>query len=148
MNSLVTDPSEILLNSTSINSELDKIVLVKNPSISNKKKFDLSFHRKLEKHFPDWDGRMIYQKKQEKFYKSAMAKQVELRCVRMIDRPSLYTKEELDAIDYFQGTGFYARQQDQKMKPNIYDTLQSFLLKMHNDQIINGFLNSFNYLYN
>ena len=71
-------------------------------------------------------------------------KQAELRRVRMIDRPSLYTKEELDAIDYFRGTGFYARQQDPKMKPNIYDTRQSFLLKMHDDQMRNGFLNTIN----
>ena len=68
-NSLVTDPSEILVNSTSINSDLNEIVLVK-----NKKNFDLSFHRKLEKHFPDWAERMNYQKKQENFYKSAMKK--------------------------------------------------------------------------
>ena len=113
-------------------------------TITNKRKFDLTFHRKLKKHFPDWDGRMSYQKKQEKFYKSTMTKQAELRRVRMIDRPSLYTKEELDAIDYFQGTGFYARQQDPKMKPNIYDTRQSFLLKMHDDQMRDEFLASFN----
>ena len=63
LNSLVTDPSEILVKSTSINSDLNEIVLVKNPSMSNrknKKKFDLSFHLKLEKHFPDWDKRMSY----------------------------------------------------------------------------------------
>jgi hypothetical protein len=84
-----TDPSEILVNSTSINSDLNEIVLVKNPSMSNrknKKKFNLSFHRQLEKHFPDWDERMSYQKKQEKFYKSARMKQAELRRVRMIDQ--------------------------------------------------------------
>ena len=146
-NSLVTDPSEILVNSTSINSDLNEIVLVKNPSISNrknKKKFDLSFHRKLEKHFPDWEDRMNLQKKQEKFYKSAMEKQAELRRTRMMDKRNRYTKEELDAIDYFQGSGFYARQQDPKMKPNIYDTRQSFLLKMHDDQMRDEFLASFN----
>ena len=32
-NSLVTDPSEILVNSTSINSDLNEIVLVKNKKI-------------------------------------------------------------------------------------------------------------------
>ena len=47
-------------------------------------------------------------------------------------------------MDYFQGTGFYARQQDPKMKPNIYDTRQSFLLKMHDDQMRDEFLASFN----
>ena len=61
-----------------------------------------------------------------------------------MDKRNRYTKEELDAIDYFQGTGFYARQQDPKMKPNIYDTRQSFLLKMHDDQMRDEFLASFN----
>ena len=44
LNSLVTDPSEILVNSTSINSDLNEIVLVKNPGMShrkNKKNFNL-----------------------------------------------------------------------------------------------------------
>ena len=144
-NSLVTDPSEILVNSTSINSDLSEIVLVKNPNISNKKKFNLSFHRKLEKHFPDWDQRMNYQKKQENFYKSAMKKQTAIRRARMMDKRNCYTKEELGAIAYFQGTGFYAKQQNPKMKPNIYDTRQSFLLKMHDDRMRNDFLNSLNY---
>lgn len=146
-NSLVMDPSEILVNSSSINSDLNEIVLVKNTTISsrkNKKKFDFSFHRKLEKHFPDWDERMNYQKKQENFYKSARTKQAELKRIKAIDKKNRYTKEELDAIDYFQGTGFYARQQDPKMKPNIYDTRQSFLLKMHDDQMRDEFLASFN----
>ena len=122
-NSLVTDLSEIFVKSTSINSDLNEIVLVRNSSISsrkNKKNFDLSFHRKLEKHFPDWDERMNYQKKQENFYKSAMKKQAELRRIKAMDKRNRYTKEELGAIDYFQGTGFYARQQNPKMKPNIY----------------------------
>ena len=131
---------------------MDEVVLVKNPSISNnnrknKKKFDAAFHRRLEQHFPDWQGRIDSQRKQEKFYKSARMRKAELRRLRMIDRPSLYTKEELDAMDYFRGTGFYARQQDPKMKPNMYDTRQSFLLKMHDDQMRNDFLNSFNSLY-
>ena len=149
-NSLVTDPSEILVNSTSINSDLNEIVLVKNPTTSNKKKFDLSFHRKLEKHFPDWEDRMNFQKKQENFYKSAMKKQAELRRTRMIDRSNRYTKEELDAVSYFQGTGFYAKQQDpsENPKPCIYDTRQTFLIKMHDNDIRRNFLKSFNRLKN
>ena len=141
-NSLVTDPSEIIVNSTSSNSDLNEIVLVKNPIIRNKKNFDLSFHRKLEKHFPDWEGRIDFQRKQEKFYKSAIKKQSELRRIKAMDKRNRYTREELDAIDYFKGTGFYARQQDPKTKPNIYDTRQSFLVKMHDDQMRNDFLNS------
>ena len=125
-------------------------LLVRNPqnnsteTITNKRKFDLTFHRKLEKSFPDWEDRMNFQKKQEKFYKSAMKKQAESRRTRMTDRSNRYTENELDAIAYFRGTGFYARQQDPKMKPNIYDTRQSFLLKMHDDQMRDEFLASFN----
>lgn len=112
----------------------------------NKKNFDLAFHRRLENHFPDWEGRMNYQKRQEQFYKSAMKKQAEIRRTRMIDRRSRYTRDELDAMAYFQGTGFYAKQQDSKMKPNIYDTRQTFLLKMHDETARTEFLKSFNRL--
>ena len=56
-------------------------------------------------------------------------------------------KEELDAISYFKGTGFYAKQQDPKMKPNIFDTRQTFLLKMHDETVRREFLKSFNKLY-
>lgn len=114
----------------------------------NKKEFDERFHRKLEECFPDWQGRIDFQRKQEKFYKSAMKRQAALRDTKMIDIRTRYTKEELDAIAYFQGTGFYEKQQNPKTKPNIFDMRQSFLLKMHDDQIRNDFLNSFNYLYN
>ena len=121
------------------------------PSVSNqfqfqtlevkRKKFDLVLHRKLEAHFPDWPQRMDYQKEQEKLYKSAMQKRREalkLRTKKNFNR----TKDEQDAIAYFQGTGFYAKHQDPQTKPNIFDTRQSFLLKMHVDQMRNGFLNS------
>ena len=74
--------------------------------LNNKKRIDLSFHRRLEQHFPDWDGRMAYQQRQEKFYKSAMIKKREIQRLRILETPNFYTKEELDAISYFQGTGF------------------------------------------
>lgn len=112
--------------------------------LNNKKRIDLRFHRRLEKHFPDWDGRMAYQQRQEKFYKSAMIKKREIQRLRILETPNLYTKEELDAISYFQGTGLYSKHQDPKVKPNIFDTRQSFLLKMHDDKLRNEFLDSFN----
>lgn len=105
---------------------------------------DLSFHHQLEQHFPDWNERMDYQKKQEKFYKLAMKRKKELKILRLLDKKSYYTKEELDAMDYFQGTGFYAKHQDPKVKQNIFDTRQSFLLKMHDDKLRNEFLDSLN----
>ena len=47
-------------------------------------------------------------------------------------------------MDYFREADFYKKQQDLKRKPNIYDTRQSFLLKMDNPNLRNNFLNSFN----
>ena len=99
--------------------------------LGKRKKFDLAFHRRLEQHFPDWEERMNYQKKQEEFYKSAMRKQRELKRLRIKNICKFYTKQELDAIDYFHGTGSYKKHQDPAMKPNIFDTRQTFLFKMH-----------------
>lgn len=107
-------------------------------------KFDLEFHRHLEQNFPDWPERMEYQKKQEKFLRSAMRRKREMLRLRMIQTPKTYTKEEEDAMDYFQGNGMYAEYQDEKKQYNIFDTRQSFLLKMHNDELRNRFLNNLN----
>ena len=109
-----------------------------------RKKFNIVFHRRLEKYFPDFNERMVYQKKQEKFYKSAEKKRRELKKLRIKETPNFYTKEELDAISYFQGTSFYQKHQDPEVKPNIFDTRQTFLLKMHDPVLRNNFLNSFN----
>lgn len=114
------------------------------PFLGKRKKFDLRFHRKLEQHFPDDDRRMEYQKKQEKFFKSAMRKKREMRILRMKEDPKFYTKEELDAMDYFQGNGIYAKYQDKREKYNIFDTRQSFLLKMHDEKVRTDFLNNLN----
>ena len=61
-----------------------------------------------------------------------MKKQAELRRTGMMERSTRYTKDELDAVAYFQGTGFYSKVQDSEKnpKPCIYDTRQSFLIKM------------------
>lgn len=96
---------------------------------------------------PDWEARMDYQKKQEKFYKSAIKKQTELKRLRIKDTSGFYTKKEENAINYFHGKGFYAKQQDPNVKPNIFDTRQSFLIKMHNPVMRKNFINSLkNYL--
>ena len=94
------------------------------------------------KTFPDWPARMDYQKKQEEFYKSAMKRQFELKRLRIQDLSSFYTKEEVDAINYFHGKGFYAKTQDLSIKPNIFDTRQSFLRKMHNPVMRKNFIKS------
>jgi len=112
------------------------------PFLGKRKKFDLDFHRQLGQYFPDWAERMDYQKKQEKFFKSAMRKKREMIRLRMKEEPKFYTKEELDAMNYFQGNGIYAKYQDKREKYNIFDTRQSFLLKMHDDKLRNDFLNN------
>ena len=94
-------------------------------------KMDLDLHRRLERYFPDWEERMAYQEKQAEFYKSALRKKKEIIKLRMIDDSSLYSEKELDLINYFKGKGCYARYQDPSAAPNIFDTRQSFLLKMH-----------------
>ena len=114
---------------------LSKIGLIK------VRKYDIHFHRKLEQHFPDWDRRIAYQEKQEQFYMAAMRRQREAHRLR-IRKPN-FTKEELDAMDYFKGSGFYKYHQDPKRKPNVYDTRQSFLLKMHDAKMRRDFLENY-----
>lgn len=65
--------------------------------------------------------------------------------LRMKEDPKFYTKEELDAIDYFQGNGIYVKYQNEKENYNIFDTRQSFLLKMHDDELRNEVLNNLNH---
>ena len=79
-------------------------------------------------------------KKTRKLYKSVVKKQIQLKRLRIKDTSSFCTKEELDAINYFHGTGFYAKTQDSSIKPNIFDTRQSFLMKMHDPVMRKNFL--------
>ena len=106
------------------------------------------FHTALEQEFPDWQDRINYQKNQEKVFQSVMKKQKKLTELGVRDHSKFYTKQELNSIDYFQGTGFYAKQQSLNVKPNIYDTRQSFLLKMHNKESREKFLKTFKCLKN
>lgn len=84
---------------------------------------------------------MNYQKKQEELYKSAMRKKREALKIR-VKKNFNRTPEEQDAVDYFHGTGIYAKFQDPKTEPNRFDTRQSFLRKMHDPELRNNFLNS------
>lgn len=74
-----------------------------------------------------------------------MRKKREIKRLRMLENSNLYTKKELDAIAYFEGTGNYAKYQDSRTKPNIFDTRQSFLLKMYYKKLRNDFLNNSNH---
>jgi hypothetical protein len=60
----------------------------------------------------------------------------------MENRKKLLSTEEQDAINYFTGQGFYDSQQDVRTEPNIFDTRESFLFKMHNESNRNRFLKS------
>lgn len=112
--------------------------------LKKRKNFDLLFHIALEREFPDWSERVNYEKNQQKFLASVIAKQKELKRLRIKDDYKFYTEQELDSIHYFQGTGFYQKKQDQDVEPNVYDTRKSFLLKMHNPKARDKFLKSFN----
>lgn len=57
-------------------------------------------------------------------------------------------REEQDAINCFQSTGFYKEQQNPKTKPNIFDIKQSFLMKLHDKKLRDKFLDSFNRMNN
>ena len=116
--------------------------------LTKKTNIDLNLHRKLEQSFPDWDERMDYQKEREKLYEAAIKRRAQLRQTGLLDLPQRYTDEELDALAYFAGTGFYKSEQDPKKKPNKFDTRQSFLLKVHDEKMRNDFLSSYNRINN
>nr|UDP55536.1 hypothetical protein orf158b [Schizostauron trachyderma] len=96
----------------------------------------------LENLFPDWADRVAYQKQQEKFFQSGKKKLQEATRVRMSNSIKL-TLQEQDALDYFHGAGFYKDHQDSNILPNIFDTRQSFLLKMENPKMRTTFLNNY-----
>jgi hypothetical protein len=100
----------------------------------------------LKNLFADWPERIVYQKEQEKFYKSARAKIEESRKIRIPNKSvgKLLTVPEKDALNYFNGTGFYKKYQNPKTLPNIFDTRQSFLLKMEDREVRENFLKSYN----
>jgi hypothetical protein len=58
----------------------------------------------------------------------------------------VFSPEERDAIDYFQGTGVYQYYQKIEKRPNIFDTRETFLLKMHDKDAREKFLNALNKL--
>ena len=115
-----------------------------NEKVDIQKMLDSDLHRRLEAYFPDWEERMAYAEKQTEFYKSALRRKKEIIRKRMTDDSIIYSEKELDAINYFQGSGIYATYQDLSVPPNIFDTRQSFLLKMHDISAREEFLKNFN----
>ena len=96
----------------------------------------------LKKHFPDWEERINYQKKQEKNYRSALNRIAEANRLRVkLKLPA----QEQDALDYFNGENFYSYHQSLETPPNIYDTRSSFLLKVEkNREMRENFLKAYN----
>jgi hypothetical protein len=132
---------QTILNIRSGSEPTKKIVIIQ--TSLGKRKINIVTHRRLEKFFPDWEGRIAYQKNREKVYKAAMIKRREVLRLRKKE-DSGRTKDEQDAIDYFLGRDFYQTHQDPSVKPNIFDNRQSFLIKMHNKEMRMNFLKSFN----
>ena len=104
--------------------------------------FDKNFHRILRKGFPDSKRRIEFEKSQLEFYNSACYKLYRTPTMSMKDKMKLLSPQERDAINYFTGQGFYRSQQDFRTKPNIFDTRESFLIKMHDESNRNRFLKS------
>lgn len=104
--------------------------------------FDTNFHRILRKGFPDSKRRIEFEKSQLKFYNSARLKLYRTPTFRIKDKMKLLSPPERDAINYFTGQGFYRSQQDFRTEPNIFDTRESFLIKMHDESNRNRFLKS------
>ena len=104
--------------------------------------FDKNFHRILRKGFPDSKRRIEFGKSQLEFYNSARSKLYRAPTLSMKDKMRLLSPQEHDAINYFTGQGFYRSQQDFRTEPNIFDTRESFLIKMHNESNRNRFLKS------
>lgn len=107
------------------------------------KNFDKNFHRILQNGFPDWEERMEYEKKQRDIYNSAQ-KKLKMSPLGLSSSKKFFSAEEKDAIAYFEGTGFYQYHQKIEKRPNVFDTRETFLLKMHNQEIRDNFLDALN----
>jgi len=131
------------------NSQSQKIVTIRGGAKGYRsrkpKNFDANFHRILQKGFPDWERRIEYEQKQRKLYESAQNK-FKMSPLGISSPDKLLSTEEKDAIAYFQGTGFYADCQKLEERPNVFDTRETFLLKMHNTKMRENFLNGLNRL--
>lgn len=109
------------------------------------KNFDRNFHRILKKGFPDCENRVKFEQSQIEFYNSARLKLNKASGFFMKNKADLLTAQELDAINYFQGKGFYRLQQNFKTKFNVFDSRESLLIKMHDESHRNSFLKSLNH---
>ena len=133
-------------SNSEFNSNQNSITLVNSLRSGGNRKyprnFDKNFHRILRKRFPDFKRRIEFEKSQLEFYNSARLKLYGTPTLSMKDKIRFLSPQERDAINYFTGQGFYRSQQDFRTKPNIFDTRESFLIKMHDESNRNRFLKS------
>ena len=103
----------------------------------------------LIEHFPDLESRVFQEKRQGRIYQKAIKKIKEYKRISPLlnNYQELLTAEEKSAIDYFHGTGIYAKFQDPNTSPNIYDTRKTFLKKMENKEMREKFLEAYNRQY-
>ena len=108
-----------------------------------KKKY---FKEMLVKHFPDFESRASLEKRQAIIYQKAVKKIKEYQRISPLlkNYQKWLTAEEKSSIDYFHGTGIYAKFQDPKTPPNILDTRKTFLKKMENQDMREKFLETYN----
>lgn len=124
-------------------SATDSTFLVSYWGGCNRKKltdnYSSRFHKVLKSHFPDMSGRISYESERIKTYHLAQRK------LRYYSKFKItLTADEQDAINYVKGTGVYENYQKLTTAPNIFDTRQSFLLKMHDPKVRAKFLKSYN----
>jgi hypothetical protein len=98
------------------------------------------------KYFPDFESRIAMEKQQAIIYQKAVRKIREhQRLFPFLNNHQKWlTDEEKSTINYFHGTGSYAKLQDPKTPPNIFDTRKTFLKKMENPDMRKKFLETYN----
>jgi hypothetical protein len=106
------------------------------------------FRKMLVKHFPDFESRASLEERQAIIYQKAVKKITEYRKISPLlkNYQKWLTAEEKSSIDYYHGTGIYAKFQDPKTSPNIHDTRKTFLKKMENQEMREKFLETYNQL--
>jgi hypothetical protein len=106
------------------------------------------FRKMLVKHFPDFESRASLEERQAIIYQKAVKKITEYRKISPLlkNYQKWLTAEEKSSIDYYHGTGIYAKFQDPKTSPNIQDTRKTFLKKMENQEMREKFLETYNRL--
>ena len=104
------------------------------------------FKEMLVKHFPDFESRASLEKQQAIIYQKAVKKIKEYQMISPLVKnyQKWLTAEEKSSIDYFNGTGIYAKFQDPKTPPNILDTRKTFLKKMEDQDMGEKFLETYN----